>query len=346
MSDDLEPLDPQEGMKMYLDHREQELSDPTLSSHYYRLKKFVEWCEREGIDNLNTLTGRDLHRYRIYRRDEDGLEQVSLQGQLSTLRKYLQFCATVEAVPSGLDEKIILPSLDRDQEVSEVTLDADRAYEVLDYLDTYRYASRQHVMFLLAWHSGMRLGGLRTLDVDDYDADDRCMEVRHRPDTDTPLKNGRDGERDIALSERVCEVLDDYLQVNRTRVEDDHGRRPLLASAQGRVSRSNLRSDFYCITRPCQYRECPHDRDRDECEATTRTGASKCPSAVSAHPVRRGSITHQLNRDLPKDVVSERVNATREVLDKHYDRRTKRDKMNQRREHVDNLDAGEEGESA
>jgi len=45
-------------------------------------------------------------------------------------------------------------------------------------------------------------------------------------------------------------------------------------------------------------------------------------------------------------VVSECVNATREVLDKHYDRRTKRDKMNQRRDYVDDLDAGEEGESA
>jgi hypothetical protein len=38
-----------------------------------------------------------------------------------------------------------------------------------------------------------------------------------------------DGERPVALSERVVDVIEDYRRVNRPDVSDDQGRRPLIA---------------------------------------------------------------------------------------------------------------------
>lgn len=142
----------------------------------------------------------------------------------------------------------------------------------------------------------------------------------------------------IALSEQVCELLNDWLQYQRPPVTDEHGRTPLLATPQGRVAKTTIRRYVYKWSRPCAYDgSCPHGREIEECEAANHNQASKCPSSKSPHTIRRGSITHGLNNDMPDKVVSDRANVSLAVLDRHYDRRTKREKMEQRREYLDNL---------
>lgn len=90
---------------MYLDERSHELADATIQSHRYRLKQFVQWCDQEDIENLNNLSGRDVHGFRVKRRNEDDLATATMKGQLATLRVFLRFCATIDAVEPGLDEK-------------------------------------------------------------------------------------------------------------------------------------------------------------------------------------------------------------------------------------------------
>ena len=107
MTNDLDPLDPAIAKQMYLNERRYEVADATLQSHGYRLERFVEWCEQSDIDNLNELFGRDIHRFRVKRRNEDELATATMKGQLATLRMFLHFCASIDAVRSGLDEKII-----------------------------------------------------------------------------------------------------------------------------------------------------------------------------------------------------------------------------------------------
>jgi len=144
---ELEPLAPEPAVELYLEHREGEVSDETLSSHGYRLQQFVEWCEEvEEIDNLNDLTGRKLHAYRVHRRQEDDIKPVTLQGQLSTLRMFLRFCASIDAVPEGLADKILLPPVPESEQASRTTLDEDRAECILDHLRKYQYVSRSHVV--------------------------------------------------------------------------------------------------------------------------------------------------------------------------------------------------------
>ena len=332
---DLSPLSPEEGVEMYLDHRRDELSEDTLQSHRYRLEAFVKWCDAEGITNLNVVAGRDLHRYKVYRRDVDGLKPVSLQGQLSTLRKFVEFGAAIDAVEPDLSAKILLPSMSKDEEARDSVLEPDHADAVLNYLERFAYASRDHAIVAFAWETSARLGGVRAPDVDDYDPEERVVEIRHRPESGTPLKTGSDGERDVSLSVGLSEVLDDYVEHRREDVVDDHGRRPLFTTEYGRIAKNTVRNTFYRVTRPCTFGECPHDRDPASCEWATYNQASGCPSSYPPHDARRGSITEYKKGDMPADLVGERVDATRETIEKHYDRRTHRERMEKRRRYLE-----------
>jgi len=331
----LEPIAPAEAVELYFSHRRSDLSEKTLQNQRYRLDAFVEWCETEGdLANLNALTGRDIHRFRSWRLD-DGVSKVTLAGVLQTLRKFLEFAAAIDAVEPGMRERVKLPDVDPEEEASDTILEEDRARAILDYLEKFRYASREHVIVAVLWHTGCRMGTLRAMDVGDIDFDTRCIDVRHRPETGTPLKNGLAAERAIAIGEAYCEILRDYLEHNRPSVRDEYGRAPLIASKQGRLSETTIRSDVYQITRPCVIGECPHDRDPADCEAMDYGRESKCPSSRSPHPVRRGSITKHLRDGSPQEIVSERSNVSGEILDQHYDERSEREKMELQRDHIE-----------
>jgi hypothetical protein len=84
--------------------------------------------------------------------------------------------------------------------------------------------------------------------------------------------------------------------------------------------------------------QCPHDRDIDGCEAAQKKKkAMSCPSSESLHPIRRGSITYQVERGWPKEKLSERVDVSVEVLNKHYDARTKEKEREGREQYLDLL---------
>ncbi|WP_246308069.1 tyrosine-type recombinase/integrase [Halorarum salinum] len=322
-------------MDLYLEHRRDEVVAETLRSHEARISKFVEWCDAEGITNINDLDGRTLHAFRVHRREEAGLKPVTLQGQLSTLRQFLRVCAAMDAVPENLHEKILLPTVGKGQGTDDTQLPAGRAKAILEYLGTYEYASVQHVTLLLAWRTSARRGGLRALDLGDFDQEDDALEFRHRPATDTPLKNGEWGERDVALLKGVADVLRDYINGPRHTVQDEHGRAPLITTQRGRPSVSTIQSWVYRVTRPCVIGEpCPHDRDPDTCEAMRSDLASKCPSSRSPHQVRTGSVTTFLDEGTPKAILSDRVDMTEDVMDEHYDQGTKREKMHRRQEYL------------
>lgn len=201
------------------------------------------------------------------------------------------------------------------------------------HLHKYEYASMPHVLFALLWDTGFRLGTVRALDVGDYHPDEMYVEIHHRPETDTPLKNQEKAEREVNLHEWVCHTLDDYLADRRPDVTDDHGRRPLLATRNGRAGQTTLRKRIRCLTRPCEYTgECPHGRDIPTCEATAYAKAAECPGSVPPHALRRSAITYWLNEGHSKELVSDRMNVSKKILDKHYDGRTKSEKRELRRE--------------
>jgi len=332
----LEPISPERAVELYIDHRRNEVSAATLRSHLSRLNQFKIWCAEEDITNLNELTGRDLHRFRIWRKEDGDLTKVSLRTQLVTLRVFVKWLESIEAVEPDLHTKILLPSLKSDEEVKDQMIEAERAEDVLEFLQKYEYASLRHLIMELAWTTAMRRGALYALDVGDYDSNEQYIEVVHR--TNTPLKNQQQGKRHISLNGRLCEILDDWLADKRPNVIDDYEREPLIASEAGRLHPSSIQQTIYRVTRPCVVTDrCPHDREIESCEATERHAASKCPSSVPPHGIRRGAITNWLSEDVPTRVVSDRANVGPEVLEKHYDQRDEHEKMEQRRQYSDSF---------
>lgn len=207
----LEPLDPETGVELYLADRETEVAKATLYSHSSRLGHFVRWCDEEGLDNLNSLTGRLLHEYRLWRRRDGDLAPATEKTQMDTLRVFVKWAESIDAVERDLHTKVRSPVLRDGQNVRDIMLDSDRAEEVLNYLSKYEYASRQHVALLLMWHTMMRIGDIHSLDVEDYDPESRALGVVDRPETGTTIKNGESGERLAALSNDVCQLLDDWI---------------------------------------------------------------------------------------------------------------------------------------
>jgi integrase len=261
---------------------------------------------------------------------------VSKKTQMQTVRVFIRWCESIEAVPADLATKVQSPTLGKTEDVRDAMLEAERAKEVLAYYHTYHYASIEHVTLVLLWHTMMRRGSARVLDVDDYHRQDQYLEVAHRPESDTPLKNKEEGERLVALSDWACAVLDDWLDQQRPEMEDEYGREPLVATHKGRIAASTIGQYAYRATRPCVYDgECPHDRDIETCEGATADFPTKCPDSLSPHASRRGSITHLLEEGAPDRVISDRANVSPDVLDKHYDRRDEHTKMEQRREFLD-----------
>ena len=89
---ELEPLAPETAKEMYHREREGEVAERTLQAHHYRLVHFIRWCDENDLDNLNELSGRALHEYRLWRKDDGDLKAVSLRTQLQTLRVFIKFC--------------------------------------------------------------------------------------------------------------------------------------------------------------------------------------------------------------------------------------------------------------
>lgn len=334
-------LSPREAVEMYLDKRRTDATDWTIQTYHYRLKQFVEWCEREDVEEIGDLDGWAIERFETHRRAD--LSPVSLKGQMMALKQLLDYCENIAAVDDGLADAVDPPNLSHGQESDDTKLATDDALALLQWYrdSTANYGTVEHACLELLWHVGFRLSALRALDLQDYHPDERYLEIRHRP-PETPLKNKEASERAVALTETVADVLDYYVQRERWDKRDEQGRQPLVSCRQGRPTSTTVRSWVYQATQPCLHSPCPHGHERPTCDYVSRDGASKCPSSRSPHQIRTGSITWQLNRGLPVDVVSERADVTPRVLREHYDKALQREEMEERRrEYADDLDIEE-----
>lgn len=332
-------LPAREAAERYLRRRRPDSTDKSIKGWRYRLKLFVEWCESVGITEVGQLRGYDIDEYYELRSSE--IAPATLEGEMHTLRKFVEFLENIEAVDEDLHEKVRVPNLDPEDRTNDTKLATDDALALLEYYRNSEqdYGTRAHAYLELAWTTGARQGGLRALDIRDVYLDDNpWVHFLHRPESGTPLKNKRAGQRPVVIPRETANVLQTFIDTHRYDVHDDNGRQPLLASATGRPTPNTVRVWSYMATQPCLHTVCPHGKERATCGWVERNHASKCPSSRSPHQIRTGAITHMLNLGWPPEDVAERVNAAVKTIEQHYDhadprerQRRLRDRMEKRR---------------
>ncbi|GGN08118.1 tyrosine-type recombinase/integrase [Halarchaeum nitratireducens] len=366
---DLEPMSPEAAREEWL-ARLDDRSDSTIRSYRDRTVHFLRFCAAYDIENLNDLATRHMKAYES-ERISDGLDVSTRKNEWGTLQRFLEYCEDLDAVASDVPDALDVPSPTKEERINTEKLPIERAETILENLKRYRYATREHVTFLLFWRTTMRLGALHSLDVQDVYLEDDDLErlrrtyeeegyapsvvekmleraetpfvfPRNRPETGTRLKNGVEGERVINLASEVGEIVANYLRVTRADVEDEHGRSPLLSSQKGdgRLSKSAIRNWMYVLTQPCEFGgECPHDRDPETCEAREHGYGNKCPSARSPHKIRTGSFTWHRDRGWPRRDLEAKANTTEIDV---YDQPEHLTRAAGRRDLLDRLDEDDE----
>ena len=128
---ELELIDPETALELYLEEKRTKSAAATIRSHRSRLGHFAKWCDERDIENLNNLTGRKLQEYRLWRRDDSNLSKTSVKTRVDTLRVFVRWLGTVDAVDPELYLKVISPDVTPDENSRDVKINKEDAEAML-----------------------------------------------------------------------------------------------------------------------------------------------------------------------------------------------------------------------
>ncbi len=248
----------EDAVERWIQKRKTNSTERTVRGYRNRLKQWLKWCDEHDVTTVGDLDSCLLDEYQLDLNSE-GYAPTTIKGRLNTLRLFLEYLVVLEVVDESLLESIDIPNLTKKEEQSEERLDPDHAEQALSYFRDSRehYGTSMHTFLEVAWHTGARVAAIRGLDLGDFHPDEQALEFRHRPATDTPLKNKHEAERWVGLSDDVCDVLQFYIARERYDRHDEHGREPLFATRQGRPSFTTLQAWSYLATQPCLWMSLP-----------------------------------------------------------------------------------------
>jgi hypothetical protein len=137
-------------------------------------------------------------------------------------------------------------------------------------------------------------------------------------------------------------MLQDWIDDVRphTAYKDTGTREALVTTRHGRAAKSTLRTDVYAATWPRTFGEecsCDPDEEGRSCWANNKNDGGACHDTVNPHALRKHAIVHHLDNEWRLEHVSDRVNSEPEVVKDHYDQAREEEKVERRRDFVDNL---------
>jgi len=334
---DLKQTPPHDAQQRYLREKGTHVTEKTVYNYASTLDQFTDWLTENGHETMADADSDVIDQFKDYRLSE--VKPITARNDMRIIKNFIEYCETIQAVPSRLHELIRIPKVPEGGEVCDTILTRQEATAILEYLSKYEYASNRHITTLILWKSGARTSGLLALDLEDFDTGRPALEIRHRPETGTPLKRKSNSERDVILNPETATVISDYIANTRNDTRDKNGREPLITTKHGRVSRTTIQKYIYTVTRPCTYNggTCPYDENPETCDAMKFDRAYECPGSVSPHALRRGYVTAARNAGQAKDVTSDRVNMSGAILDKHYDHGSHDEKAERRRNHLKDI---------
>lgn len=329
---------PAAARKEFLDNKRETVKESSYRVYKHPTNHFVEFCRENGVGSINEVASDHVEAW-VQKRESEDIAPITAKNTVKHVRVFLKWCENAGLIEPGIYSNTRVPDVSEDEEASNEALQEDDALQILDYLSTYEYASRQHALFAFLWETGCRVSDAIAVDVDDLVTDssgDPAVRFRDRPEQGTGLKHGEKSERTVMVSGETRELLGDYIEMRRPQVTDEYGREPLFCTEAGRIKRQRVYKSVVAFTRPCVFRgDCPAGMNIEDCEAARRKDrAMSCPVNSSLRSIRRGSITKHINRGWPKRALSERVDVSPKSLTEYYDESTHAERAERRRDRL------------
>lgn len=162
---------------------------------------------------MDEVQPHEIEAYRHALLDDSNLNLVTVEQILQTLRVFLRYCERLSYCQDGMTEAVIIPELTDDEKARDIHLSDEGASAIIDWLCDYEWASINHLVFHIAYHTGMRRAALYGLDVQDWNEDSRVFTLRHRKNT--PLKLDENSERNITVTDgTLANAINDLFCLN------------------------------------------------------------------------------------------------------------------------------------
>jgi integrase/recombinase XerC len=153
---------------------ERNLSPHTIAAYRSDLEAFGSWMARAGITGLEDVDRRWLRRYVAYL-GQRGYARRTIARKASTIRSMLRWAVLHDLLRASPGEDLTTPKLDRPLPRVLKVADAERLCTLPP--DDDPVGARDRAILELLYGSGLRVGELCALDVDDVDLRARAVTV-------------------------------------------------------------------------------------------------------------------------------------------------------------------------
>ena len=213
---------------------EKRASEHTVKSYQRDIKHLTRYCADKSILHWADLTQSDV-RSHIAGRHRKGLGSTSLQRELSAIRSFYNFLLKKRLADSNPAQYIKAPKQARKL---PKTLDVDQVSGLLEAGTSSVLDIRDVAMFELFYSSGLRLGELAALNLNDIDLADNSLMVR----------SGKGGKsRLLPIGSKAVTAISNWLELRLKNVVAEEA--ALFISTRGtRLGKRSieLRLELWC----------------------------------------------------------------------------------------------------
>ena len=222
-----------EGFRRYLEG-ERARSAHTVRAYLADVESLLGFAVQEGIEELGQVELGSLRRW-LGAQSEAGMARATLARRAATARSFTAWALREELI--AVDPAVRLQAPKRDKSLPGV-LHQQQVTRIVDDLNTAAadggpMAVRNRAMVELLYATGVRVGELAGLDVDDLDPDRRTLRV---------LGKGNK-ERTVPYGVPAALAIDDWLRRGRPAVVTSHSGPALFLGVRGnRVDPRQIRA--------------------------------------------------------------------------------------------------------